>query len=184
MVFWFFKSKEGKVHKKVEDMHSSVTNSFNKIKDDILNISNWIKHFDSKNTDHDKKIDYILKKLGRIENLVELKHIKHEKDIDEVDTIEHVQSFNRSDQSFMNVQSLKKLTPAQKQIVALLSYSKDPMGYDDMSKKLKLSVVTVRRHLNDVKRGGIPINEKRSVKSRKKVFYMEKKIKILILKSK
>jgi predicted ArsR family transcriptional regulator len=82
----------------------------------------------------------------------------------------------------MNVQSLKNLTPAQKQILALMSYTNGPLCYDDMSKKLGLNIVTVRRHLNDIKRSGIKVEEKVSVRGRKKVFLLDKKTKNILLK--
>ncbi len=183
MIFDFFR-KRSDAHKRIDNLHSHLSDSFNKIKGDMGKISSWINHFDSKTKYHDHKINFILKKLELIEDLLENMRDNKEKVIEEKEAIERIQSFNRSNQSFMNVQSLKNLTPAQKQILALLGYAGGPLGYDDMSKKLGLNVITVRRHLNDIKRSGIKIDEKVSVKGRKKVFLLDKKIKKIVLKQK
>jgi DNA-binding CsgD family transcriptional regulator len=184
MVFNFFKKKSDP-HKRLDDLHFHLGDSFTKIKKDIVNLGNWITHFDSKTKNHEDKLNYVLRKLELLENLLQEKEdvVENEEKVEKKEeTIERIQSFNRSNQSIMNVQSLKNLTPAQKQILALMSYAGGPLGYDDMSKKLGLNIVTVRRHLNDIKRSGIKVEEKVSVRGRKKVFLLDKKVKNVVLK--
>src|SRR3989338_7677420 len=117
-----------------------------------------------------------------IEQLLQNSEENEEEVVEEKQAIERIQSFNRSNQSFMNVQSIKNLTPAQKQILALLSYAGGPMDYEGMAKKLGLSVITVRRHLNDIRRYGLNVEEKVSARGRKKVFSLDKKTRSMILK--
>ena len=183
MIFNFFRKRRD-FHARLDNLHNHLGDSFSKIKDDVKKLSSWINYFDSKTKEHDHKLNFILKKIELIENMLENKQENSEDVIEDKQTIERIQSFNRSNQSFMNVQSLKNLTPAQKQILILLSYAGGPLGYDDMSKKLGLNVITVRRHLNDIKRVGIQIEEKVSVRGRKKVFLLDKRTKGMVLKQK
>jgi|SRR3989344_1255196 len=183
MVFNFFR-KRGDVHSRIDKLHVHIGDSFSKIKDDMKKVSGWIGHFDSKTKYHDQKLNFIMKKLEMIEQLLQNSEENEEEVVENKQAIERIQSFNRSNQSFMNVQSLKNLTPAQRQILALMGYAGGPLGYDDMSKKLGLSVITVRRHLNDIKRSGINIEEKVSARGRKKVFLLDKNTKKLVLKQK
>ncbi|MEK6907110.1 MAG: HTH domain-containing protein, partial [Nanoarchaeota archaeon] len=94
---------------------------------------------------------------------------------------ERSRAFKRSNQSFMNVQSLKKLkeylTPAQKRIIQILNVAEIPLEYEDIARELKLSVITVRRHVNDIKKMGFQVKEKINIDNGRKVFYIERAIK-------
>ena len=81
----------------------------------------------------------------------------------------------------MNVQSLdnlkERLTPAQKRIIQVLDMAEMPIEYEDIARELGISIVTVRRHVNDIKKMGFQIKEKINVDAKRKVFYLEKDIK-------
>lgn len=176
MGFWFFGTKRGNLHKKVEELDKVLKNSFSRVREDMGHLGNWVVNFRENQKHHENKLNDIIERLEKIENFI--LNIKPNIEFEEKEAlrIERVQSFNRSDQSFMNVQSIEKLTPAQKQVVALLVYAGGPMGYEDISKKLKLNVVTIRRHINDIERIGFKINKKVSVKNRRKIFYLDKNV--------
>lgn len=176
MAFWFFWKKRGDLHKKVEEIDKILKGSFSKVKEDMNHLGNWVINFRESQKSHENKLNDVVERLEKIENFVLNIKPGTEFEEKEVPTIERIQSFNHSDQSFMNVQSVKKLTPAQKQVVALLVYAGGPMGYEDISKKLKLNVVTIRRHINDIERAGFGINKKVSVKNRRKMFFLDKKV--------
>ena len=115
--------------------------------------------------------------LMRLILLEQMLHdIKGKKDKVQRSTIERVQSFNHSE-SFMNVQIVKNLTPSQKQVVFLLLNSKNPLNYQVIADQVGSSIVTVRRHINDIKRAGVEVKEKISVKNRSKVFYLDEELK-------
>lgn len=177
MSFWFFKKSES-VHKKVSVLEKNLSDSFSNLKKDMGKVSFWIDHFKQKHNHHDQRLNTIEQKLEKI--LAILK----ENEVEVEEAIEHVQSFKRSDASFMNIQSAKDLnhlTPAQKQVLILLAYSGGPLDYEGISNKLKLNLITVRRHMADLKRSGIPIIEKVSVKNRRKVFLLKKEVRDIII---
>lgn len=177
MVFWFLKKRDDNL----KEMHNKLHNSFTNLKGDIEGIVGWINHFKNKHDHHDKNYEEVLKQIETqrqfMQNHVEEYHSEDERSI----VHERVQSFNRSDQSFMNVQSgdkiSERLTPSQKKVISLLLMAKIPLDYNTMAKELKVSVVTVKRHINDIKKIGFKIKEKMNVDSKRKVFYIENKLK-------
>lgn len=180
MPFWFFKRKED-VHKKVGILEKNLSDSFVNLKKDMGKVGYWIDHFKQKHSKHDERLNVIEQRLEKI--MVLLK----ENEIECNEPIEHVQSFKRSDAAFMNIQSAKDLThltPAQKQFLILLAYAGGPLDYSELSNKLKLNLVTVRRHMADLKRAGVPIIEKVSVKNRRKVFLLKKEVRDILIDKK
>ena len=177
-MWWLFKKRDRNIDDKLNKMNSSLKNSFSNIKADIIGIKGWLSGLQSKHNNYDERLSLIEENLHKILDLVVQ---NKEEDIEDMNAIERVQSFNRSDQSFMNVQS-GKLTPAQKQIIALLTYSEFPLNYEDISKKLKINIVTARRHINDILRAGFEIKQKMDVKSRRKVFFMDSEAKKVVLR--
>lgn len=180
MVFWFFRSKNSSEIKKI---HTIIEKSFSNIKKDMNNFSSWITHFKAKHEKHDDSFDRLIKEVEDIKKKFE-KHIEihhsenylNERSI----AIERVQSFNRSNQSFMNVQILKdKLTPSQKKVINLLNRANIPLDYETIAKELKLNIITVRRHINDIKKV-FELKEMNDIDRGRKVFYIDKKAKITL----
>jgi len=84
----------------------------------------------------------------------------------------------------MNVQVLKdKMTPSQKNLLNLLRNASIPLDYEIIAKELGLSTVTVRRHMNDIKRL-FEIKEMRDVDRGRKVFYIDKEAKMTLKRKK
>ncbi|MDD5133251.1 MAG: sigma-70 region 4 domain-containing protein [Candidatus Nanoarchaeia archaeon] len=196
MLSWLFK-KVGVQGDQVK-LDTKLHESFSNIKIDIKEIGNWINHFkqkhdenDEKHENHEKNIMHLSRRISAIEDKLENLSVQsfmnvHERSA-EIGLNEATPSNSGSQlfmnvQSFMNVQTIEKLTPAQKNILGLLVYAGGPLGYDDISKKLGLSIVTVRRHINDIKKVGFKLEEKNSAKGRKKLFYFGEKEKRAILK--
>jgi DNA-binding CsgD family transcriptional regulator len=182
MAWWNFAKKEHILEEKFSEIRTVLENSFSRVKDDMSDVGEWIKHLENHRAKHDDSIKKIEERLHVLET--NIFHHSVVNPYNNVNDIERVQTFKRSNQSIMNVQSIDDLTPAQKQVVGLLIYAGDAMTYEDISKKLGISIVTVRRHINDVKRAGFKINEKVSVKSRKKMFLVDESLKELILAQK
>jgi len=184
-LFGFGKKK--KYEKEIRGLKKSLEESFSNVKRDMDSVGKWIEIFRKKDKDYAKRFEEIERKLtvlsGLIENgLMEYKISRPKKNLNSRSIVhERVQSIERSNQSFMNVQSLKKvskrLTPMQKKVVALLSLAKRPLEYNTLAKELKISVVTVRRHINDIKRAGLKIKEKVSVNNKRKVFFIDERMK-------
>src|SRR3989338_506781 len=125
MGFWIFCRKKDDDVDKIRD---NLKHSFSNIKNDIQSIHNVLKHFKQKHEEHDEKhiahsekFEKLEDEISRIHEILgELSRRGLERSI----VHEHVQSFKRSNQSFMNVQSLdnlkERLTPAQKRIIQVL----------------------------------------------------------------
>ena len=178
MGFWVFGKKEDKI-KRIEN---NIRHSFSHIKNDISLVNKFLNHLTHKNEKHENRFEKIEQELVNLRQIIseiprreDGRSIVHERSI----------AFNRSNQSFMNVQSLKNsITPAQKRVIHVLSLTDVPLEYESLAKELKLNIVTVRRHLNDIKKMGFDIKEKINIENGRKVFFMEKLIKRAIMSKK
>ncbi len=179
-LFNFFKKRE-MAEEQFSEIHTILDSSFSRVKTDMEKVGKWIEHLDDHKDHHNKRLNELDHRLKILESkLIEQNHTSVE---DNHSKLERVQSFNRSVQPIMNVQKIDELTPAQKQVVGLLVYSEEPLSYNDISNKLKINIVTVRRHINDIKRAGFEIKERVSVKSRRKVFFVKDSVRNSILKT-
>ncbi len=176
MAFWFFgKEKDDKI-KKIE---GNLKDSFSNIRKDFKFVHDFLDHFGKKHDDHDQRFEKLEKELELLKNL-----IVQEPVVDDERSIIHERSIaiNRSNQSFMNVQSLKNnITPAQKKVIHVLSVTDLPLEYEDLAKELGISIITVRRHLNDLKKMGFNVKEKVNIENSRKVFFLEKTTKKAIM---
>lgn len=174
---WPFDSKKGDFDKKLADLSNNLKASFSSIKGDFSKVGDWISFLSKKSNEHDEKLEKIEQKLN---DLLEQK----------ADTIECIQSFNRSSDPFINVHERSigvqssNLTPIQKKVVMLLFGSGVGMRYEELAKKLNLNIVTIRRHINDIKRAGFDIKEKRESSNLRKVFFLGNEGKKLVIKAK
>lgn len=199
MVFWFFSKK--RIDKRIDELHVNMADSFKNLKKDMNGTVQWIEHFKTKHEAHDENIKSLHRRVNSLEEAYnELRDSLNVKgsvrtfmNVRTDDLISPINVENEpSDRSrpfmnvrtFMNVATVENLTAAQRNIVAFLIYSAEPMGYDDIAKKLGLSEVTIRRHISDMRRFGFKIYEKVSVKSRKKLFYFDEKSKKEIVTNK
>ena len=194
MVFWFFQKKRDDTE--IKNVHNIMENSFSNIKKDMKSISSWIDHFKTKHEKHDDSFDKIVKEIEAIKEMFE-QHIQEhhsERSIGRSIAIERVQSFNHSNQSFMNVQDSyqlnkdiddkeNRLTPSQKRVLNLLNKSSIPIDYETIANELKLNIVTVRRHINDTKKV-FEIKEMMNVDNGRKVFYIGKEAKMSLKRKK
>ncbi|MBU3940331.1 MAG: helix-turn-helix domain-containing protein [Nanoarchaeota archaeon] len=170
---WFNKKGDGS-EEKWDQLHKGLKASFSNIKRDFEHSMGHIDHLHSKKEEHHSRLTKIEERLVLLEQM--LLDFRGKKSKVERSTIERVQSFNHSE-SFMNVQTIKNLTPSQKQVVFLLLQSKNPLNYQAIADKVGSNIVTVRRHINDIKRAGVKVKEKISVKNRSKVFYLNDELK-------
>ncbi len=162
--------------------------SFGNVKRDMHNTGQWINHLKDKHEHHNQKFDAFAQRLADLEKKIDQLSLLLTEDTSEQaefinersNAFEPVQTFKRSVQTFMNVQTL---TPAQKQVILLLLGAGGPMDYESLAQKLKLNLITIKRHILDVKRTGFPIEEKVSVQTRRKVFYISESTRQGLLKN-
>jgi len=179
MGFWFFGEKKEDKLKKIE---GNLKHSFSKIRRDFDVVNKILGKFSGKHGSHESRLSkieqelYLLRKLvSKLDDTDDERSIVHERSI----------AFNRSSQPFMNVQSLKSnITPAQKKVIHILGLAEVPLEYEDLAKELNLNVVTVRRHLNDLRRMGFDVKEKVNLENGRKVFFIEKAVKRVIMRKK
>ena len=180
-MFWFFKKVRDNTSEKLDSMNFMVKNSFENIKKDMSLISQWINYFNKKHDGNDQKMTSIFARLEILEHKLSKENSYFQERQPRSIVHERVQSFKRSNQSFMNVQSLKKigkrLTPAEKKLIQLLHLAKRPLDYDEIAKELKVSVITARRHMNDIKKVGFKLEERKDLDTGRKVFFIEEKVK-------
>jgi len=181
MVFWFFKKKK---EADIEHIHNVMQNSFKTVKSDMKNVSTWISHFKDRHSNHEDKFENLIKEVQNLKKIHEQHLENHHSEGERSSVHEHVQSFERSNSSFMNIQSLKnKLTPSQKKVLRLFHRAGVPLDYETIANELKLSVVTVRRHVNDIRKV-FEIKEMRDIDRGRKVFYVDKKAKVALKRKK
>ena len=179
MAFWIFGNKKEDKIKKIE---GDLKNSFSNIKRDFSTVHEFLNHFRKKHDDHDERFERIERELEMLQNLIaQTPSSDDERSIVQSRSI----AFNRSIDPFMNVQSLKNtITPAQKKVIHALSLAEIPLEYEDLAKELGLSIVTIRRHLNDLKRMGFDVKEKINIENGRKVFFIERAVKKAIMRRK
>mgnify|MGYP001618306362 CR=1 FL=1 len=180
MAFWFFGKKKDE---EIEGLKNNLKHSFSNIKRDFSLINELLDHFREKHSNHDQKFERLERNIAEIRHILEKKDkIATERSNFERSIIhERSRAFKRSNQSFMNVQSLKKLkeylTPAQKRIIQILNVAEIPLEYEDIARELGVSIITIRRHVNDIKKMGFQVREKFNIDTKRKVFYLENMIK-------
>ena len=69
MFGWF--KKEGR---KVEELESSIKNSFQNMRTDMSQVSQWISHFKTKHDEHTKSFESLHARLMILEDLLAAKH--------------------------------------------------------------------------------------------------------------
>ena len=185
MAFWFFGKKK---NEEIGKLKSNLKYSFSNIKKDMDSVNKMVDNFKEKHDRHDKRhyhhetrLEKIEQDLAEIREILEKTIFESPRGFERSSIHERSIAFKHSNQSFMNVQNLKNvLTPAQKRVIRLLMIAETPVEYEDIAKELKLNIITIRRHINDVKRLGFEIVERINTENNRKVFYIEKEVKKMI----
>ncbi len=180
MGFWFFSRKKDD---EINKLKNNLNGSFSNIKKDISLINGVLSFFKEKHQDYDRKFERLERDFAYMGGILE--EIRKKSTVKNIplrsSVHERSRAFKRSNQAFMNVQSLQNLkenlTPAQKRVIQMLNLAEIPLEYEDIAKDLKLSIVTIRRHISDIKRMGFDVKEKMNIDTKRKVFYIEKEIK-------
>lgn len=160
MVFGFFKKRDDSVHKKIDDLHQSVSFSFSNIKRDMDSVGNWITHFNEKHERHDENFDKVHKRLQKVEQeLGEMKEVWTRVQTRVQTGQTRVQTrVGQTDVRLkqMSVQAntlekLKNLSVMEKQLMWILLNSEIKMSYDDLFVVLGKNKSTLRGQINNIK---------------------------------
>ncbi len=184
MFNWLFGSK-----KVVEELKNDVSNSFEKVKEDINNVSKWLKHFDDKHSVHDTRFFDVEERLSSIEN--ELQEIRNAVSLMDIANFKQLfktprRVFNKQT-AVQAVQSavqtavqtgesvhLSNFSLMERALIMVLLNSDMKLSYDDLAAMTGKSRATVRGQINSIKQKseGL-IEEIIEINGKKRVFIPE-----------
>lgn len=193
MFGWLFKKREK--NDGVERIERAVQTGFGSVKQDISNLSTWIKHLNSKDEEHSDEISDIYDELSSIRS--ELENVKNMIDIlgntklfKQRQTVFNKQTAVQAVQTPVQttVQStffdsfLDNLSITERAIVWVLLNSELKLSYDDLAAMLGKERATIRGQLNAIKQKSDGLIAEQIESNNKKRFYIPEKIKGILLK--
>jgi len=178
MVFWFFKKRDAHAHKRIDEMHEILKNSFSNLKNDMNHVSDWMKYSKKKDTDDDKKLDNLNSRLDELEQLFG----QLQTDIRSKQTSVHVQTpvqtgvqtqkASKKDYYDGLEVALRNLTTMERTVVWMLLNTDLKMSYDDMCVALGKDKSTLRGQINNIKQKAEGLVSEFSEPNGKKRFYI------------
>jgi len=188
---WFGKKK------KIDD-GEKVKGSFESVKKDMAKISSWIRHLNSKDEDHDEKIEAIYDQISQIrqdidgikcfvtffDTRVSGRVFKQPRQVFGKQTA--VWGVQTGVQTAVQTALLRALTSNERLIVWTLANSTNEsmkLSCEDIAVLLGKESATVRGQINNIKLKTNGIVSETLEKSGKKRYYMDEKMKEMLLKS-
>jgi len=189
MFEWLFGNK-----KEVERVERETKQGFDKVREDILNISKWIKHLDDKNKSHKNEISEIKENLSSIE--IEIEGLKNM--ISLIGSGGFKQSFKTAKQVFnkqtavvpvqtavqtaVQTPNLSQFSISEKAIIWLLLNSDMKLSYEDIAAMTGKEKTTIRGQINSIKQKSEDLIEESVERSGKKRVYIPEEIREKMLK--
>ncbi len=192
MFDWFTKKAK---KEDVEKLKGAVQTGFNAARQDISNISKWVKHLNEGKERHDDEISDIYEELTTIRS--ELESIKNMIDIlgnkklfKQPQTVFKKQTAVQAVQTPVQtpVQStffnnfLDNLSITERAIIWVLLNSDLKLSYDDLAAMLGKERATIRGQLNNIKQKSEGLVAEQIGKNNKKRFYIPDKVRGMLLK--
>ncbi len=197
-MFGFFKKRDDTVHKKIDDLHNSVSFSFSNIKRDMDYVGNWITHFKEKHDKHDNNFEKVHNRLERIER--ELEEMRELWTRVQTGVQTRVQTAVQTGQTRvqtrvgqtdvrlkqMSVQAntlekLKNLSGMERGLVWVLLNTDTKMSYDELYVVLGKNKSTLRGQINNIKLKSPELIKELVENDGTKRFYVDEKVKEEIL---
>jgi DNA-binding CsgD family transcriptional regulator len=200
MVFRFFKKRRD-TEERFSKLHSSLDESFSKIKDDMHGVGEWIKHLNEKKSEHHSKLDNMNTRLIVVEefmnNFLEqspIEEVSKQLSKQEQTAVRLNQTGRLSKQLSKHVskqpeavqtdieQALFSLTAMERAVVWSLLNTDILLSYEDLARVLGKDRSTVRGQINNIKRKIPELVLEKSESNGMKRFYVkeDKKRDILI----
>src|SRR3989338_710678 len=189
MFEWLFGNK-----KEFERVERETKQGFDKVREDILNISKWIKHLDDKNKSHKNEISEIKENLSSIE--IEIEGLKNM--ISLIGSGGFKQSFKTAKQVFnkqtavvpvqtavqtaVQTPNLSQFSISEKAIIWLLLNSDMKLSYEDIAAMTGKEKTTIRGQTNSIKQKSEDLIEESVERSGKKRVYIPEEIREKMLK--
>lgn len=190
-MFKFFNKNDEK--KEIEQLKKAVQTGFNSAKQDINNMSVWIKHLDSKDSDLKNEILDIKEDLSNIkdelENLKNLTPLLNGRNVfKQKPTVFNKQASVQSDlntvQTPVQTVFLDNLSVTERAIIYVLLNSDMKLSYEDIATILKKRKSTIRGQINTIRQKNEGLVEEVIGENNKKRVYIPEKIKEVLLKTK
>ena len=191
MFDWLFK----KVKKEDFDTHKgAVQTALNNVKQDITNVSKWIKYLDQQDSGIKSDVEAVMEEIASIrEKLAEMKElISNEKTIKIEPLLKQrqtaivkqtaVDDIQTAVQTAVQAGFLTKLSVSEKAIVGILMNSDMKLSYEDLAAMMSKDTATVRGQINNIKQKAAGIIEEQIEKNNKKRLYIPDKIKGILLR--
>ena len=192
-MFGLFSEKAKK--EDVEQFKAAVQTGFGSVKQNISNISSWIKHLSEENDQQGDEISEVYEELASVKS--ELENVKNMIDIlgnrklfkqrqtvfDKQTAVQGVQTAVQTavqSQFFDNF--LDSLSITERAIVWVLLNSDLKLSYDDLAAMLGKERATIRGQLNSIKQKSEGLVGEQIEKNNKKRFYIPEKVKEMMLK--
>jgi regulator of replication initiation timing len=191
MFSWLFK-KEEKVA--FEQHKGAVQTALNNVKQDMTNISKWIKHLDHQDSNIKEDIQKIMEDISSIKNeLEEMKNVTQKETVVEIAPVFKQRQTARAKQTAdYGVQTavqtavqaafFTKLSISEKAIIGILMNSELKLSYEDLAAITGKDTTTIRGQVNSIKQKCSDLIEEQIEKNGKKRLYVPEKIKGLLLK--
>jgi len=192
-MFDWFKKRAKK--EDVERLQGAVQTGFSGVKQDISNVSRWIKHLNSKSDEYDEEISDVYEELSSVRS--ELENVKNMIDIlgnkrlfKQRPTVFNKQTPVQAVQTPVQtpVQStffdsfLDNLSITERAIIWVLLNSEMKLGYGDLAAMLGKERATIRGQLNSIKQKSEGLVAEQIERNNKKRFYIPDKVKGMLLK--
>lgn len=192
-MFWLFTSK-----KRVEDVREETKKGFESVKNDILSVSEWIKHLDVEKNTQKTDINSLKGELKAIkEELIDLKNKVNMMDVlgsnthlkQTTKTNSHL--FNRKtsnyahqtgEQTGVQTPNLSTFSITERAIIGVLLNSDLKLSYEDLATLLGKERSTIRGQLNTIRSKSEGLINESIEKNGKKRVYISKEIKEKLLK--
>ncbi|MFA7708017.1 MAG: hypothetical protein WCX73_03640 [Candidatus Pacearchaeota archaeon] len=189
-MFNFFKKKAEK--EEVEALKLGVQTGFNSVKQDMSDISKWIKHLNSnenelKNeiSDLQEEIATVREELENIKNIVSI--VGNKEVFKQGQTVFNKQTVFKSVQTPVQtgVQTavLDKLSTTERAIVFVLLNNDMKLSYEDLAAMLGKRKATIRGQINSIKQKSEGLIEEAISENNKKRVFIPEKTKEILLKT-
>ena len=181
--------------KKKEHSDEKITHSFESVKQDISKISTWIKHLSAKDSSHEGKIDGIYNEILEIKQ--DIDGIKQfvsffdtrvasrvfKQNSTAVDKHTRVEGVQTAVYTAVQTAFLRGLTQNERVILWVLLNAEQKLSCEDVAVLLGKDKSTVRSQINNIKQKNESWIAEFIEKSGKKRYYVDEKMRDLLLKN-
>lgn len=190
MFNWLFKKED----KQGFEQHKGlVQTALNNVKQDMGNISKWIKHLDSQDSDIKKDIKEIVVEISSMKKeLDEIRSMVAENKVIEIEpTLKQRQTARPKQTAVYDVQTavqttvqaafFTKLSISEKAIVGILLNTDMKLSYEDLAAMMSKDTATVRGQVNSIKQKCTGLIEEQIEKNGKKRLFVPENMRDLLL---